>query len=298
MAGRGDNQERTRRQRGMPAYMLVLTILALLQPDVQALPNLVTTSVTTEEEAIRPGKLLHVHWVVENLGAERSTHIRHDQLYLSTDPVIGDDDPRYSYGYSTVMEPGEHVALTFGLFIPEDLPLATYWVVVETNHEAEVEESTATDNFAISGPVKATQPNLVVSHVVLSEVPVQESDWLTVEWTVTNDSPDIEATGTWRDAVYLASPYPFYSDRELNEAGYFTILQSGQSVALSRSITVPNDVWTGDYCIEVRTDVDRQMPETNERDNTTAVCEIALTGHDAPRMPMGAAKLSSPKGLM
>lgn len=252
-----------------------------------ALPDISVIAFSADESALEPGEILHLHWIIQNQGTSQAAGVWHDQLGISPDGVSGNDTALATHGYFVVLNPTESVMITYGLSIPPDTPIGEYWIVVRLNYLGELTESSYSNNYAIVCPIKVTGPNLIVSDISLLSTPADPGDTFKVQWRTTNISPDLDATGAWRDTVYLTSTHPFFREVELATYAYFTTMDPGEFVEFTRTVTIPSDIWAGEYCIKVCTDVEGKLIETNEYDNFKSECGIYLNGTQAPAFSIG-----------
>jgi hypothetical protein len=269
-----------------PSSTLILLAASVLAAyPSSALPNLQVTSVTVEDAAVRPGDGNRVEWTVTNMGNSPASGSREDRLNLVRE-TGGSPIPVATYGYVTAISPGESLVLRWTIGVPADASLGSYTIMVETDWRNELAESNGTDNTLKSETFAVTLPSLIVSDMSAVETFSPLGPAYRVEWKVQNISSEISALGTWYDSVVLTSSHPFFEERELLRYGYYTLLQPGEHIDYSRTVYVPGDVWEGEYCLGVRTDIREEQRELLENDNDKQMCGLLLAGEPAPPVPV------------
>lgn len=269
----------------LAALLLVISFGASSQS--LALANLTIGDVQLSMPAVRPGFGIRVFWEVANTSTDSTAQgTWRDTVYLSKDNVSGDDLTLFEYGYFTIIPSGEHLALDFSVSIPTDTTLGEYWIVVKTDANDDFSESDEDDNTVIVGPLKVTQPNLIVKTISISNTPAGPNDRFHVTYQVQNASDDVGVTGTWADEVWLSYEKTGPLQRRLDRYSLWTDLEPGDDYQRTLGIMIPPDVWAGRYWIVVTTDVDNKTAETNEFDNSKRIGPFELAGDPMPAFPL------------
>jgi len=202
-----------------------------------------------------------------------------DRAYLSTDPEISADDivlgtfagvPSGSGGPSSLPVGQTYFRSGSVSASAHTIPAGEYFVIVQLDEAATLEESDETNNIVLSWPFYIdydAAPDLVVTDIVAPEV-AAVGDTIAVRWTLANQGSDrvegyvffdLAASG---DAVIGA-------DTAIGSLYEFIALDPGEAVSLGRSVRLPAG-GTGPYRIVVTADSGQNVFEgMGERNNAT-----------------------------
>ncbi len=245
-------------------------------------PDLQVTALSVPERAVR-GQPFDISYTVTNEGGAtvESQSTWNDLIYISRDDFLDLSADRFlgSVQHTGGLGAGASYTIDRTLTVPNDLSLdiAAYHLFVVTDpvrtgttgsvYEGGLEDN----NEAVSGDLIVELPDPTNLDVQSISVPLQANagEALHVEWTVANLSPDVAASGSWTDSVFLSSDATWdINDRPLGRATFSGTLapdDSGtpHSYTLSLDTTMPG-VTPGDYRIIVRTDIFNQVNETDD----------------------------------
>ncbi|NJO93385.1 MAG: APHP domain-containing protein, partial [Hydrococcus sp. RM1_1_31] len=248
-------------------------------------PNLTLTDATVPA-IVSGGEEIEVSWTVVNNGETTTARNWIDRVYLSDNPNF---DGRYnfdgwytelaSYEHSTPLAVGESYTATNRLAIPNLESDRSYYLIVITNAGQYEDgawrvhgETSRADNLKVIPINTGTQgANLVISDVMAPAIAGVGGD-IEVTWTVTNTG-NLDAVFDWRDYFYLSDDENYSDDDTLfssQDTGQATPIAPGESYTFTRKLNFPNTKLGNRYLI-VRTNGDKQQPETDETDNFFAL---------------------------
>jgi subtilase family serine protease len=261
-------------------------------------PDLQVTRIDVPDRVTR-GQDFEVTYEVTNVstGATAPLQTRwEDLIYLSRDEMLDLRADRYlglvqhdgqlaggeSYEVTRVVTaPGDFVGTWHVFVISDPTRYSVTGQVYEGDHERNNDLSSDPLVIELPPPTDLAVTSIAVPSSGRSGEPVH------IEWQVTNQS-DVDATGSWSDAVYLSQDATWdINDRPLGRAAYNGTLLSGDSYTLTLDTTLP-PVVPGDYRIIVRTDIFNQVYEdVDEANNRTASPETLNVAVD--ELQLGAA---------
>ena len=255
--------------------------------DIQASDLEVTQA--TAPTKITLGEEVEVSWTVANRGeAETLDRSWSDQIYLSSDPYLDNDDIYLGQEYiyetlaagesytesryiSIAASGGGYGGGGYGSEDPNSIDPDRDWYLLfvtdEDNNQLEADE----DNNTLAIPVDITASNLEVTQAT-APTTVSPGEAVEVSWTVTNNG-EAATTTDWSDSVYLSDDANFdeYTDTRLEERWRdFTPIEPGDSYTASANVILPSTPPGSRYLLFVA-DRDNYLPEADETDNVKAI---------------------------
>ena len=233
------------------------------------------------------GETINVSWTVRNGGTEALNQSWSDQVYLSTDNVLGAGDTLL-----TTVSGSDVIPLAAGgdynRSIPVTIPLnasssdGTYYLFVVTDAFGQLPELNENNN-RLSRAIDLTLPplpDLVVEDLVVPVTGLTGAD-VTISWTDRNQGT-ATATGSWVDRVFLStdSVLQVGVDPVLGSFPIDGPLSAGASVNRSQLIHLPDDV--GQYHIFVVTDFFGSVPEGPGDANNVTISAAPINVQQAP----------------
>ncbi len=249
-------------------------------------PDLTVSNVTTSSTATSGGQL-SVGWTVTNTGGDTGNVPITDSVYLSYDQVF---DPTDRYIGSVTEQGGLAAGADYTQDSSFSLPpgmAGTFYVIVETNSNDQVDETNTSNNTAFAPqPVQISLPpqaDLVAGTVTIPANALAGQD-ITVSYQVTNGGGN-PADGSWVDSLYL-SPTPNWvvSDPLLGQVHQTQDVAPGGSYTGSLTAPVPG-VTPGSYYVILRTNILDTLPESTLTNNLSA--SLTQTAIDAPELTLG-----------
>lgn len=247
----------------------------LVVPITVGAPELVLTD-TDAPAAASQDEEITLSWTVLNNGDGSTVTNWYDEVYLSTDGMLGDGDLLLAQHFddSTIL-PGESYSPTLNAVIPAfpDGPAFLLFLVDRYNSQSESDET----NNQASVPIQIGARDLVVS-AVSGPGSASSGQSVNVTWTLTNNG-SIPLSGTWSDTVYLSGDAIAGDDAFLQSFPITTSLAPGQTITRTQSVTLPPDA-QGTYRFVVSTDSGAEIAEGNEANNSAVASDpiqIALT---------------------
>ncbi len=262
-------------------------------PLPNVLPNLIVSDALVTDDNGNPiagvplialDETINLSWTVQNTGAGVAEDFKSDGVYVSEDRVWDISDKWIQSPRTDSKSPlaaGASYTRLFNATIDENDNVApgNYFLLFKADDNNEQEETDEADNtFAI--PIEIDASNLEVSSAQVTKgtnpvtsVAVGES--LEVSWTVQNTSARATAqvSGGWYDYVYLSQDAMLDDSDETLESGRRLTNQSlaaGDEYTFERDITIP-EVTLGNYFLLFKADVNKDLTEANENDNTFAI---------------------------
>ena len=261
-------------------------ILERLEPRLLLSADLGITSVVAPATATILDAI-EVSWTVENQGADTTSSMWTDRVYISDDAIRDDGDT--SLIYRDILDeqplaPGASYTITEQVTIPNTAPGDRYLLFITDRYENEP-ESDETNNIIVV-PIGLSAPDVDLRIDSIRGPPGNEANlghMIEVGWTVTNYG-SIDAIGTWRDELYLSDDdvldaeddyltYEFISEGESPKE-----LAPGQSYEATVFFNLSNVSGGSRYLIAVA-DAQNELTETNEANNTI-VAPLLIHGPD------------------
>ena len=218
--------------------------------------DLVVDDIQLSSLEAQSGEVIEVTWTVSNQGPEDLSGTLRDCVYLSSDDQLGNDTRIGIFTYADNMPAGTHRERAEEVSLPNCIE-GDFSIIVKTDCNNNVYEYEGEDNNVLVDDqvlqvVLTPHPDLVVTDIT---VPVEAPSGQPVEisWTVTNNGEG-EATGTWRDRIYLSSDDQWGSnDTYLAVYTYSGNLAANTNYQRTEEIDIPNCV-EGDFYIIAVTD--------------------------------------------
>ncbi|GAB1544710.1 hypothetical protein NUACC21_73860 [Scytonema sp. NUACC21] len=236
------------------------------------LPDLVVSNITSPPTEFS-GQRIQVSWTLHNQGNGVASGTWSEQIYLSNDAVIGNEDDELinTFEFTGTMVAGQLVTRIQEITLPVDWS-GERWIVVKTDTDQKVyEHNKESNNTGISAqPINihlSPFPNLRVSSVT-APLTAFSSQKTVIEWTVTNTGTGSTSAPIWYDAIWLSLDDKFdSSDIYLGKVENTNYLNVNESYTNSLTVTLPETV-NGNYHFLVKTDYNAQVQELqNEGDN-------------------------------
>jgi subtilase family serine protease len=256
-------------------------------------PDLRVTALTAPERATR-GQSFDLTYTVTNLGGPTPFQQRTwgDLIYLSRDAFLDLRADRFltSVSHTDGLAAGGAYGVTRTLSIPTDMATEAYYVFVVTDPA----RYTATGDLfeganernndragAVPMVIELPPPTDLVVTDILIPTEARVGEPVHFEWTVTNQSVDIPAAGTWTDSLFLSTDATWdISDRPLGRATFTGTLTPGASYTLTLDTALP-PATPGQFRVVGRTDIFDQVYESvNEANNRTASADTVTVTVD------------------
>ncbi|MCK4658429.1 MAG: hypothetical protein KAV82_02815, partial [Phycisphaerae bacterium] len=242
----------------------------IVQPD---LPDLTVTMLTAPATGFT-SENIEVSWEVSNIGEWTAVGHWKDRLYLSTNNQWDASD--LLLGWVDIDVPlvdGTSYVAGGDYRLPPQA--GTYWLIVITNADGDVEEGTALANNTYVSPSTITveHPPCPDLQVLSVEPPATQvaGEPVEVTWTVANTSSSIPASGPWYERIYVSPNAQIGGDSLVANVFYDETLQPGESVVRTYELSTP--YMPDGYYLVVCVDGGSHVDETNENNN----CAITAT---------------------
>ncbi|MEQ9484082.1 Ig-like domain-containing protein [Coleofasciculus sp. F4-SAH-05] len=251
-------------------------------------PDLIVSDISAPTTAVS-GQGIEVSWTLTNQGDGTASGTWTDQVFLSDNLTVGNDQFLDSFTFTGTLAPGESITRTQIVTAPIDLAGDHYFVVdTDTNNQifefTEDNNNSAIDDQAISLELSPT-PNLQVTSVTAPTTAFSSQETV-VAWIVTNNGTAATSTPIWTDQVWLSLDQILdNNDTLLGSTTNPSFLNVGDSYSNSNSLTVtlPQGI-DGDYFFIVQTDAGNQVFELNNETDNNGVSQI-LTINDINESP-------------
>ncbi len=238
-------------------------------------PDLVPAEVTVEEVTVSAGSSIQVSDVVQNLGVEFAGPFS-IAVYLSEDAVIDSNDRQLGLRSIAGLASGAHSSGGGSVTVPASTVAGTYFVGVVVDEFQEVVEADETNNALMASAslevTPAVFPNLRAVEVSIPQAMIDAGQVLQVTDTVENLGT-VNA-GSFIIGIHL-SPDPTITSTDLM-IGVRAIPELGageQSMAVG-PITIPLSTPAGSWYIGTVVDVQGDIEETDEFDNTAVATQL------------------------
>lgn len=237
------------------------------------LPDLVVSQIITPVEGLS-GQPIEVTWRVKNQGNGAATGTWTDKIYLSNDPMVGDDQLFGSFSYTGTLAANSEVVRRQLITLPKDWS-GQHWVIVQTDADNQLfEHAHENNNTAVGGQPIETRlspvPNLQVSGVTAPSTAFSSQETV-ITWTVTNTGTGSTSTPVWHDRVWLSLDQNLDdTDIYLGQTTNSSYLKAGDSYSNSLTVTLPQGI-DGYYYFLVQTDYTNQVFELDSEDDNLGV---------------------------
>ncbi len=226
--------------------------------------------------AAGPGSPILLTWQVHNVGSGTAEMWR-DEVYLSTDPLDGDDQLLGTFERPSPLAGGEWHEQSIEVEIPS-VDEGDYWIVVRVDAGDEVSEPSEADNVLLAGPVLILHPNLTVDRIDFPAVVVPRQE-IPIRWSVTN-AASVPAVGRWNDQVAISFDDQPGNDWNLTAGTNSATIGPWEKYEDELEHIAMRDLAPGDYWIVVTTDSEQQLPEADETDNAMLIGPVTVQSLD------------------
>ncbi|MEQ9621877.1 Ig-like domain-containing protein [Coleofasciculus chthonoplastes] len=249
-------------------------------------PDLIVSNIIAPTTAVS-GQGIEVSWTLTNQGDGTASGTWTDQVFLSDNLTVGNDQFLDSFTFTGTLAPGESITRTQIVTAPIDFAGDHYFVVdTDTNNQifefTEDNNNNAIADQAISIELSPT-PNLQVTSVTAPTTAFSSQETV-VAWIVTNSGTAATSTPIWTDQVWLSLDQILdNNDTLLGSTTNPSFLNVGDSYSNSLTVTLPQGI-DGDYFFIVQTDAGNQVFELNNETDNNGVSQI-LTINDINESP-------------
>ena len=255
-------------------YILrMISLVALIGAASPALaegPDLVMTNVTPNASTANQGGTLSVTDTVANVGTTATSGIFRIAYYLSLDSAGATNDVAISTVRvrTTSMDPAATDTATTTLNIGSTAPGGTYYLCATADSINQVAEADEDNNtLCSSATVTLPQADLVMSNVSPTTTTVAPGGYVPVSNTVNNAGG--YGAGTFKVGFYLSYNSDGSStDVILNTTRTLATLGGGSSSPATTSLSIPGGTSDGIYYVCALADVNDDVAESNEGNNT------------------------------
>jgi RHS repeat-associated protein len=215
-----------------------------------------------------------LRWQVTNQGGAGAIANWTDQIILSKNAIVGDQDDTslglIAAGGKTPLVAGASYEQVFNIRVPVVDP-GEYNLFFKTDvGETQIEVNDGNNIQVV--PIQLVAPNLVIDDSITAPSSASVYETINLSWTVSNQG-DGAAVSNWTDAVYLSEDTAFDAEDTLLTSRIVTNpspLAADGSYTVSVQAQLPIDK-TGDYHLLFRTDSGNTQVESNNQDNIRAV---------------------------
>ncbi len=260
--------------------------LSQIELTIPPIPDLIVSDISAPNTAVS-GQGIGVSWTLTNQGDGTASGTWTDQVFLSDNLTVGNDQFLDSFTFTGTLAPGESITRTQIVTAPIDFAGDRYFVVdTDTNNQifefTEDNNNSAIDDQAISLELSPT-PNLQVTSVTAPTTAFSSQETV-IEWIVTNNGTAATSTPIWTDQVWLSLDQILdNNDTLLGSTTNPSFLNVGDSYSNSLTVTLPQGI-NGDYFFIVQTDAGNQVFESNNETDNNGVSQT-LTINDINESP-------------
>ncbi len=210
-------------------------------------------------------------WTVTNAGTEVAHPDWYDYVYLSTDETYDSGDTSVTIGVRTsALAPGESYTVTKSVALP-NVPAGNYFLLLRVDRNGVLHEPNETNNTWTALPISLRAADLVPGGLS-APASARAGSSISLTWSVSNGSVDVDAHPSWADYVYLSKDATCCTgDTSLTNASRSTVVAPGASYSLTRTVTLPATLTPGGYNLILSVDRNGSLPETNEENNLVVV---------------------------
>lgn len=253
----------------LPAPVADLTVVAISAP---------ATAVGTQSIAFS--------WTVQNVGTASTPVVWKDQVWLSTDALIGPGDTLLATTTrSGALAPGASYTESATATLPDYQ--GSFRLIVRTDAFTQVPQgaNTASDVRASDPPTEISPPDRpdLVAVVTGAPASAQAGDTVSVTWTGTN-AGTAPATGTWSDRIYLSGTPTLGGDAILLRTQPISTGGLAPAAVYTRTAAVqlPVEYSASTRFIIAQVDALGAVVEGDETNNFAASSPVSITVTPAP----------------
>ena len=240
--------------------------------------DLVVSALTTAASGTF-GQTLNVVWTVNNQGTGPSIANWTDQVWLSRDGVLSNDDVSlgsFSSAGDTPLAAGASYERSRDIMLPliSSLGAGSYQVLVQTDYHNNEPETNEANNLRASGTVTLALPalaDLTVANVIVP-AGLRSGDAADIRFTLTNQGSAAASDFYYRlglsDSADTNSIDVFLGDFRFNDT-----LSAGESVQLTQRVTLPIDR-PGNWYVGVIADIYNSVYEHVNEVNNSALSSL------------------------
>ncbi|WP_446376697.1 Ig-like domain-containing protein [Coleofasciculus sp. D1-CHI-01] len=262
--------------------------LSQIELTIPPIPDLIVSDISAPTTGFS-GQGIEVYWTLTNQGDGTASGTWTDQVFLSDNLTVGNDQFLDSFTFTGTLAPGESITRTQTVTPPIDLA-GDHYFVVDTDTDNQIFEFTDDNNNsaiadqAISLELSPT-PNLQITSVTAPTTAFSSQETV-IEWIVTNSGTAATSTPIWMDQVWLSLDQTLdNNDTLLGSTTNPSLLNVGDSYSNSLTVTLPQGI-NGDYFFIVQTDAGNQVFElNNETDNNGVSQTLTITVNDINESP-------------
>jgi subtilase family serine protease len=262
----------------------------------QELPDLTVTQIEYAPEA-QPGANIEINWVVQNNGLGATSGCWRDEIYLSDDPIQGNDTFVTAVDNQFILSHSEQYFRSISIPVP-DKNETHHWVIIQTNPKSTPEEKSGKNNQTnnakniqdennfennqtiSSYPFWNTQrayPDLVVSNVYAPET-IYVGESVRIAWQVVNQGNGPTSATVWMDRVVLSTDH-ILDDQDIEIACIRNpdFLASGEKYLKEHEIVLSPDLAEDTYYIFVHSDANDQVEEFDQESNNLISAPVPVS---------------------
>ena len=241
--------------------------------------DLTVTSVTASESSAQFGDTLTLTWTVQNIGNVSASATWRDRLYLSPTPAVTAQSialPLDHHGGPLAADASYTNSAVITLPLSADLGAGTYHLLVLTdvnNAQPEANEANNLGSRSISLTLPPL-PDLVADSITAPPVALP-GHAIEVNWSVTNAGA-ASAPGGWFETIHAIEETPGSQPVQLGRFYFTNTLAAGESVARTRSVTLPPTALSGDVRFRVTVDSEAAVVESDKTNNSALTADTTL----------------------
>jgi subtilase family serine protease len=231
------------------------------------------------------GEQIDISWTVGNQGSVAAFGYWGDEIYLSDDEYLDDNDTYLEYGerqdYNVPLAINDNYTLSSKINVPNTQPGSKY-LLFATDKYNDLGETDETNNVK-AVPIEITAPDLVITNIDAPvSIPIQTPT--AISWTIENIG-DGSAFGYWSHAIYLSDDEFYSSSDDLFLGGAERSnselpLAAGDKYTVSSEINLPDGTSFGSKYLIFTVAYYDSLGEVNS-DNNVYTVPIEITGLDA-----------------
>nr|CRH07959.1 Putative RTX toxins and related Ca(II)-binding proteins. 20% identity to sraP Serine-rich adhesin for platelets [Candidatus Magnetococcus massalia] len=197
-------------------------------------------------------------------------------VYLSANSILSSSDTLLGYESISSLAIGETKDDYIYVEIPDNIAAGKYYIGVYADYSKQVSEVNEYNNYDsteiyISTGFVASQPDLAVSYLTVSEASPSAGDSVTLTYMVENEGS--ASTGTSSShRIYLSTNSTISSADTLLTTDSTWTLSSGYGQTKSKTVSLPDNLNGGQtYYLGIVADYDGEVSESNESNNISTV---------------------------
>jgi subtilase family serine protease len=257
-------------------------------------PDLRITSIQAPASVVS-GTAPVINWTLINNGTASFSGTISENIYLSSDPTIGDDEPFKTVTFTGTIAVGQSITRTTTLPIPIQYSGTRYVVITTDSLDQVFEDAGESNNTTLDDQPMVISlpptPDLIVTGIT-APIIAQSGRSVVVQWQLTNQG-HAPVSGPFTESIFLSSDSTIGNDQFFGAYTFNGSIAPGQTITRSQTIQLPN-IYEGTYRVVIVTDSGSQVFENTWEDNNASIDDADLIISQSPYPNLVVSSITAP----